>query len=285
MVNIFKTQMTQDEKIYVSFASLDPSDEAQIMKWIEFFGIPVKDYPEDIDKLENQWQQKFAGGVSMQRVKDEIVLMKWILNMHNLFMSTNTWVESRIDANIIDILNRYHISKPKDDSTWNMPGLKYFNLTTVIARIINMQLSKIHPFFAYEDSFEVAQRINMIFKPNKDIGFSQDYSGFIKIPKDATNEKFYDEKLYNEVFATPPAMQYAVPKFYWSLPSLLSAMYFQMMMDITKSLLPLVCTNPKCKKFFSPKRINSKYCSDTCRNRHGKQKLYKPHPRQKKDMA
>lgn len=61
----------------------------------------------------------------------------------------------------------------------------------------------------------------------------------------------------------------ATPAWNWSVPNLISAMYFMLFMDLTTKGPPLKCANPGCNQFFFP--VNAKkdtiYCSHTCYNR------------------
>ena len=53
----------------------------------------------------------------------------------------------------------------------------------------------------------------------------------------------------------------------WNFPSLLSAMYFMLALDLKDNITPTQCSNHLCGRYFVAKRKRALYCSDTCQNR------------------
>ena len=267
------------EKIYASFASLNPNDENEILRWIKFFGLPFKEFPQDpnnpkrnIDRLPNSWQRNLTGAVTLQSVKKEIRLLSWVLDLYSRFNS-NMWFEINIESDIIEILVKKGYANPKEDTFWDDPAGRYNVIFEIIQDVVQNMIKNIHPVLLHTDTYKANMAIYEALDCKTD---------FVERKFDEETNKlknvfcsYKDNTKYNNALKFPFEVPYARPVFCWSIPTLLSAMYYHLSMDLTSTIRPIRCGNKRCNKFFSPTKKSAKYCSVLCRSRANQQRLWK----------
>jgi len=270
LVSLFRTQMTQDEKIYVTFASLDLNDQNQILNWIRLFGLPFKQHNIPSNQLGNLFQRELKGGAEINKIKDEIALMKWVLSMFSIFKS-KLWVNIDIDEETDDLLCRNNIISPKSHKLWTDKAERVDIINSTIKSIFSRQLENIHPEIVCD--LQSIHKSQISQNLNSDWDLRKSYSDETCLKK----ELIFSEDTDRIAQAVNNPFKCDYPKFMlnWSFPSLLSVMYLHMALDVNNSALPISCANNRCKKYFSPTKASQRFCSSTCRNRDNQQKRWR----------
>lgn len=271
LASIFGKQMTQDEKIFVSFAALDETNEEQILAWIKLFGLPCKHHKIPLKSLGNEFNRLLVGSEKISTIKDEIALMKWLLAMFSLY-KTKEWVDFDIDKSTGRLFRRKGIFNPKNDQLWKVKSERIGLINQTIESLFSRQLRYVHPELSYElgnnAESQIMQNLNIEWDIKK--SFNEESCSM-------DTELHYNENsdLIAQAIQKPFICDYPAFFLKWSFPSLLSAMYFHMALDINKSVIPISCANNRCRKYFSPIKSSQRFCSPTCRNRDNQQKRWR----------
>lgn len=249
----------QNIPLYTLFASLDPDNHEQILKFCYYFGFPrymipypenkniiygdyleVDDFLHEENFVDVDYEQEYWHLAPLNLVANDIIGFKTFLFITHEISKGHT-------------VNLELFPQKELDALLNSQGqtITYYG---------NKNTHENHCYSVMEPSY-INYAISKII--NKDNYFLlTNCDSFLKNIFPSLN---YENNSYN---------------LSWNFSNLISAMYFMLSLDLSANKVPLQCSNPLCKRFFIPNKTGALYCSDTCQNR-AKQQRYRA---KKKDI-
>lgn len=234
-----KRNNLQSIKLYTLFASLDPENKEQILKWIYYFGVPVEFSP-------HSWNKRFSLFHIDDLLHEENFLdSKDKFNKRHMFWTLTRYYEVILSIQYFKIITKL-ITKQKDE------------------KLSTSDLADLFKYRKAEDRLEQERHIQIDCFP---VGKShlQNILDELLITNHNNTSYLFDEFLRNIY----PSLVFknGTYSFSWNFSTLLSALYFMFSLDLVEDKIPVECQNTLCKRFFIPNKTGAIYCSDTCQNR------------------
>lgn len=247
----------QPFKIHVLFASLDPSDDSQIIRWCKYFGLPT--YCIDTDELfSHYWGDQFQPVQSLEATKLQIKNYKLATHISALLTKSTTTLNDLLNIidDVINLLgqdNEYGNDIHSDIAQCHNCYLFYAPLqhcpycgtpTTWTHQIREVQIE--NKFFSKAALQEL-----------------------IAVDWHTPLQEILDKMINDNLIGISPIAQRENQflNIRWNFDTLLSALYLMLAMDIAANHIPLPCQNPRCSNFFIPYCETASYCSPECQNR------------------
>lgn len=231
----------QNITLYTLFASLDPLNDEQILKWVYHFGIPIEFNPYPPNNPNSKLFEKNE-----------------LLSGEN-FLYCDDGDEDQYSNNYRQLAYRFRIKN-------EIYSFKF------VTKVISEQKKGNIPHFSSNDSNTFTRTKSFL----KTLHQSQELllwgkrhlrmlTSELLISSDGDISYILDEYLKNIY----PSLVFknGAFSFSWNFSTLLSALYFMLALDLVENKIPIECQNPLCRRFFIPNKTGAIYCSDTCQNR------------------
>lgn len=230
----------QNITLYNLFASLDPNNQEQILKWAYYFGFPryMNPYPKTVP-----FSSPYSFDVD-DLLHDE--------NFINVDYEQEYW----------DIAPYHLVSN-------DIIGFKTFLELVKEQQQGTKDLYNVFPEEQFKTMLRSFEQKNTYYElKDTEHCFYIETLPYIMFGKDVFNKNF-TESIDSILEKISPSLECKDGNYHliWSFSNLLSSMYFMLSLDLVSDKIPIQCANNLCKRFFTPNNPNALYCSDTCQQR------------------
>ncbi len=240
-----KRSNLQPMPLHVLFASLNPNDNDQIIRWINHFG------PLRVASLKPSVAAFLTDDISKTHFEEHTV---------NAFLGSLESIKTDISAFriILDLLTTKDFLSDKDYSL-------LFDSIYGDIHLKTMQIYLKREILPEDSLPEKIETLKFSINAHESIGGD-------KITL------LINDFLGRNISTTliPSEKSYALS---WEFKDLLPALYLMLAFDLSGDKHPTQCSNPLCQRYFTPAKTGALYCSDTCQNR-AKQQRYRAKQKQ-----
>lgn len=258
--------------IHVLFASLDPNDDSQLLRWCKHFGLPTYS---DIEVMINT----YCGGCFKGEAIQYLEITRFELKKYKLAMQISALLATpktssddilNIFDDIFDVLGEVR-------EYGNDPTLEFFTCDKCYSSCSSQRC----PYCGASISY-LQQTIEI--RIDNDFYSSDDLQNWVQEDLYSPMQLLLDQIINANLDGISPIVERANNSFdiRWKFDSLLSAFYLMLAMDIAATHIPILCQNPRCSNFFIPYCESASYCSPECQNR-AKQQRHRKKVKQKLD--